>query len=176
VLGDLGVHKIDLMRWLIGEEFIEVGAEITTLDKRYPDGELIHLDDNAHLVLRTARGVVGSVSVSWTHYGKADNHTLIACEDGVLSIGIEPTEHLVIDYRNGDREALRFADLKPGGWPERSGIIDAFTDCLLHDKPSPVTGHDGLKALEVVLIGMKAAKERKTLKLDASGSRISKDQ
>lgn len=176
VLGDLGVHKIDLMRWLIGEEFIEVGAEVTTLDKRYPDGELIDLDDNAHLVLRTARGAVGSVSVSWTHYGRADNHTLIACEGGVLSIGVEPNDHLVIDYRNGDREALRFADLKPGGWPERSGIIDAFTDCLLHDKPSPVTGHDGLVALEVVLVGMKAAKARKTLKLDGSGSRMSNDQ
>jgi predicted dehydrogenase len=34
VTGDLGVHKADLLRWLLGQEFTEVGAILSTLDKR----------------------------------------------------------------------------------------------------------------------------------------------
>jgi UDP-N-acetylglucosamine 3-dehydrogenase len=165
VLGDLGVHKIDLMHWLIGQEFVEVGAEINTLDKQTPDGEPIELDDNAHLVLRTRQGVVGSISLSWTHYGRMDNHTLIGCQSGVLSMGLDSESHLVIDYRNGDRESFHFAALGAGGWPQRSGVIDAFTDCLIHEARPPVDGRDGLRAMHVVLTGMQAAKERKTLKI-----------
>ena len=56
VTGDLGVHKADLMRWLLGQEFAEVGGFISTLDKRDADGKLIDLDDNAYLTLRTNAG------------------------------------------------------------------------------------------------------------------------
>src|SRR5436190_6272962 len=52
VAGDLGVHKADLMRWLLGQEFSEVSGMITTLDKRGPDGNLIALDDNAFINLK----------------------------------------------------------------------------------------------------------------------------
>ena len=41
VTGDLGVHKADLLRWLLGQEFTEVGGFISTLDKRDPEGKLI---------------------------------------------------------------------------------------------------------------------------------------
>ena len=33
VTGDLGVHKADLLRWLLGQEFSEVGGLLATLDK-----------------------------------------------------------------------------------------------------------------------------------------------
>lgn len=51
-MGDLGVHKIDLMRFLLGEEFVEAAAFVTTLAKRYPGGGLIDVDDNAVCILK----------------------------------------------------------------------------------------------------------------------------
>src|SRR5213079_1474011 len=57
VTGDLGVHKADLMRWLLDQEFAEVGGLIATLDKRDAEGKLIDLDDNAYLTLKTAKGI-----------------------------------------------------------------------------------------------------------------------
>ena len=39
VMGDLGVHKADLVRWLIGDDIKEVMATIMTLDKKDPDGK-----------------------------------------------------------------------------------------------------------------------------------------
>jgi predicted dehydrogenase len=47
VTGDLGVHKADLLRWLLGQEFTEVSGFVSTLDKRDQEGKLIDLDDNA---------------------------------------------------------------------------------------------------------------------------------
>src|SRR6185295_9431447 len=41
VTGDLGVHKADLMRFLLGQEFSHVGGFIGTLDKRHENGQLI---------------------------------------------------------------------------------------------------------------------------------------
>ena len=47
VMGDLGAHKIDLIRYLTGCEIKNVFAKMMTLDKRYADGSLIDLEDNS---------------------------------------------------------------------------------------------------------------------------------
>ena len=45
VTGDLGVHKADLMRCLLGQEFTDVGGFISTLDKRDPAGNLLRIQE-----------------------------------------------------------------------------------------------------------------------------------
>jgi predicted dehydrogenase len=37
-MGDLGVHKADLLRYILGEEFVEVGAFVETTAKKNTDG------------------------------------------------------------------------------------------------------------------------------------------
>src|SRR5207237_1262391 len=76
VTGDLGVHKADLLRWLLGQEFTEVSGTLATLDKRDPEGNLIELDDNAYLVLKTSGGIVGSMILFFTDSGAAEIYTI----------------------------------------------------------------------------------------------------
>ena len=91
VAGDLGVHKADLMRWLLDQEFTEVGGFVATLDKRDSEGNLVDLDDNAYLTLKTTGGVIGSMILSWTNYGAEENYTVLYCPEGnVLSLGVSP--------------------------------------------------------------------------------------
>ena len=104
VTGDLGVHKADLLRWLLGQEFTEVGGILSTLDKRDSEGKLIDLDDNAYLTLKTGGGITGRMILSWTNYGPEENYTVIYGQHGVLSLGTDPTYGVVVDYRNGERE------------------------------------------------------------------------
>src|SRR5690625_7963417 len=52
-MGDLGVHKADLLRYLLGEEFSEVAAFIETNAKENTD-----VDDNAVFILRSESGVI----------------------------------------------------------------------------------------------------------------------
>ena len=165
VTGDLGVHKADLMRWLLGQEFDEVGGIITTLDKRDARGRLIGLDDNAMLTLKTKRGVIGSMILSWTNYGAEENYTIVYCQKGVVSIGTDPTYGVIVDYRNGDREMHKVGEIATNVKQVASGVIDSFTDCILKKKAPSINGDEGYKCLNMILTAMDAAKAGKIVKI-----------
>jgi UDP-N-acetylglucosamine 3-dehydrogenase len=167
VTGDLGVHKADLMRWLLGQEFVEVGGFISTLDKKGPDGKLIDLDDNAFLKLKTDKGVLGSMILSWTNYGPEENYTILFCENGVLSIGTDPTYGVVVDYRNGEKDLHKLGEISTNTKQVPSGIIDSFTESILSKKPPAIDGMEGYKSLDVILCAMDAAKAGKVVKIGA---------
>lgn len=157
VTGDLGVHKADLVRWLLGEEFSLVGGMIVTLDKRTPDGKLIPLDDNAFLTLKTKSGVTGSMIVSWTNYGAEENYTIVYCTKGSIHIGADPTYGVIVHYRNGDRELHKVGEMASNVKQVASGVIDTFTDCILNKKAPEIDGSEGYAALNVILTAMEAA-------------------
>ncbi|MBI1368357.1 MAG: gfo/Idh/MocA family oxidoreductase [Planctomycetes bacterium] len=165
VTGDLGVHKADLMRWLLGQEFTEVGGILATLDKRTPDGKLIGLDDNAYLTLKTDKGVVGSMILSWTNYGAEENYTVVYCTKGVVSIGTDPAFGVVVNYRNGDMEKHKVGEMATNEKQVASGVIDALTDSILKNKKPSIDGEEGFRSLDVILTAMDAAKQGKTLKI-----------
>lgn len=166
VTGDLGVHKADLVRWLLGQEFTEVSAVITTLDKRYPDGTLIDIDDNAILTLKSKDGVVGTVTVSWTDYGAEENYTVLYCEKGVLSIGTDPVWNVVVNYRNGDMEQHKVGEIATNTKQVSSGVSDLFIAEIKAGKPASISGEEGYAALNVILTSMEAAEQGSALKLD----------
>jgi predicted dehydrogenase len=157
VTGDLGVHKADLVRWLLGEEFTMVGGMIVTLDKRTPDGKLIPLDDNAFLTLKSKSGVTGSMIVSWTNYGPEENYTVIYCTKGSISIGVDPVYGVIVDYRNRERELHKVGEMASNVKQVASGVIDTFTDCILKKKAPEIDGNEGYAALNVILTAMEAA-------------------
>ena len=52
VVADLGVHKIDLVRYLLGCDVAEISATLATLDKKYANGDPVDVEDNAILLCR----------------------------------------------------------------------------------------------------------------------------
>ena len=163
VTGDLGVHKADLMRWLLGQEFTEVSGTVTTLNKRYPDGTLIDIDDNAILTLKSAGGVVGTVTISWTNYGAEDNWTVLYCEKGVLSIGTDPVWNVVVNYRSGDVEQHKVGEISTNTKQVSSGVIDLIVAEIKAGQEASICGNEGYRALDVILTAMEAAQAGKTL-------------
>lgn len=167
VCGDLGVHKADLMRWLLGQEFTDVGGFITTLDKRDPEGKLIELDDNAYLTLKTEGGVIGSMILSWTNYGTEENYTVLYCQKGVLGLGVDPVYGVVVSYANGDRELHKVGEMASNVKQVASGIIDSFTKSIETNTPPEIGGTEGYKSLDVILTAMDAGRQGRTLKIGA---------
>ncbi|HLX63382.1 MAG TPA: Gfo/Idh/MocA family oxidoreductase [Planctomycetota bacterium] len=165
VTGDLGVHKADLLRWLLGQEFSEVGGFISTLDKRDPDGNLIDIDDNAYLTLKTAKGVIGSMILSWTNYGAEENYTVLYCEKGVLSLGVDPVYGVIVNYRNGDKELYKVGEMSTNVKQVPSGVIDLFTKCIVTKTPPEIDGMEGYRSLDVILTAMEAASQGKIVKI-----------
>jgi predicted dehydrogenase len=167
VTGDLGIHKADLMRWLLDQEFTEVGGLITTLDKRDGEGNLIALDDNAYLTLKTSGGVIGSMILSWTNYGLEENYTVLYCQKGVMSLGTDPTYGVVVDYKNGERELHKVGEMSTNIKQVPSGVIDSFTRNILEGKAPEIDGMEGYKSLDVILTAQEAAKQGKNMKIGA---------
>jgi predicted dehydrogenase len=167
VTGDLGIHKADLMRWLLGQEFSEVSGMITTLDKRDGEGNLIALDDNAFINLKTNDGVIGSMILSWTNYGQEENYTVLYCQNGVMSLGTDPTYGVVVDYKNGERELHKLGAMSTNAKQVASGVIDSFTRSILKAEPPEINGIEGYKSLDVILTAQEAAKAGKTMKISA---------
>lgn len=165
VTGDLGVHKADLMRWLLGQEFVEVSAILDTLDKKYPDGKPIDLDDNAVLQLRTDKGVVGTIEISWTNYGGEDNFTVIYGTHGVMSLGVDPEYGVIVHHRNGGKELHKVGAMATNTRQVGSGVSDLFTTAILTNKKPEIDGFEGYQSVNVILTAMEAAAQGKRLKI-----------
>jgi len=164
--GDLGVHKADLMRWLLGQEFAEVSGVVTTLDKRDAKGKLIPLDDMAFITLKTKAGVVGTMTVSWIHYGtNEENYTILYCENGQIRIGTDATYGVIVDYSTGECEMYKVGEMATNVKQVASGVIDAFTESIRRKRRPQIDGGEGYRSLNVILTALEAAKQHKALKV-----------
>lgn len=160
-MGDLGVHKADLIRWLLGEEIVEVGAFVETRGKTYDDGQLIDVDDNAVCVLKSESGIIGTLTASWTYRGGEDNSTTIYCEKGVMKLGADPDFEVVVNYTNGQRACYKVGEIATNEKQASSGVIDLFVKHVVNGEQPIISGDEGYKALKIVLACLESA-EKKT--------------
>ncbi|TFE23563.1 Gfo/Idh/MocA family protein [Cohnella luojiensis] len=145
-MGDLGVHKADLIRYLLNDEVAQVAAFIGTLDKPGAD-----VDDNAVCTLRMRSGVIGSLVASWTYYKGEDNSTVFWCENGVMKIGAQDGDQVIVELRNGTEERYKVGAISTNDKQESSGVIDAFVQAVVTGERPIIPGEEGLSSLRVIL-------------------------
>ena len=158
-MGDLGVHKADLIRWLISDEIAEVKAFVATLDKKNEKGELIEVDDNAVCVLKSRTGIVGTLTASWTYYGKEDNSTVLYCTGGVMRIYDNPEFPIEVIKKNGETVYYKLRKIQTNADQTKSGIIDLFVDSIRNNTPPAISGEEGLAALKIILACMESSEK-----------------
>jgi UDP-N-acetylglucosamine 3-dehydrogenase len=160
-MGDLGVHKADLMRYLLGE-FTEVGAFIETNAKKNTE-----VDDNAVYVLRTSSGIIGTLAASWSYVTGGDNSTIIYGENGILRLEADPEYSLIEEYRSGEtvyHKLEKIQSNKEGG-QTNTHVIEHFIACITEDKEPLITGEEGLKSLEIVLAALQSNETKQIVPL-----------
>ncbi|NLA53231.1 MAG: Gfo/Idh/MocA family oxidoreductase [Clostridiales bacterium] len=170
VLGDLGIHKIDLIHYLLGEPIIEVSAKLTTLDKRYKDGSLIDLEDNAACLLTTRSGVMGTMHVSWTFNAGEDNSTRIYGTKGVLRLYDDPLYSLIFETKEGAVEKMQLDGLSSNedqktGLHSNTGVINAFVDSILKGVQPDIDAQEALKAMRVIFTAIESDKNGKRMEV-----------
>lgn len=149
-MGDLGAHKIDIIRFLLGTEFDKVNATIMTLDKRGPDGNLIGVDDNAFCFFKMANGIPGIMHVSWTNYGDEDNSTVIYGTKGVMKIFGDYADDIVLEMRDHTTVKYTVSKMQTNDNQTKSGIIDEFIASIVENREPLITGQDGHNTLSVI--------------------------
>jgi len=152
-MGDLGVHKTDLMRYLLGEEFVEVAGFIETNAK-----ENTEIDDNAVCILKSESGIIGTLAASWAYTAHADNSTIIYGKNAILRMEDDPEYSLIIQYTNGEvvKYALGAIQSNEKDGQHTSHVIDHFVEAIVNDTDVHVSGEEGMKSLEVVLAALES--------------------
>ncbi|HYK74500.1 MAG TPA: Gfo/Idh/MocA family oxidoreductase [Pseudoneobacillus sp.] len=160
-MGDLGVHKTDLLRFLLGEEFVEVGAFIETSAKKNAT-----VDDTAVCVLKTESGIIGTLAASWSYVSKEDNSTIIYGEKAILRLEDDPNHSLVVQYKNGEvvKYELGAIQTNESGGQRSSQVINHFINAIVQDIEPPVTGEEGMKSLQVVLSALESNESKQIVK------------
>ncbi|MCD6289719.1 MAG: Gfo/Idh/MocA family oxidoreductase [Anaerolineae bacterium] len=155
---DHTVHVADLLRWMLEDEVVEVYAEIGNLI--YPD---IHIDDCGLLSMRFASGVFATLDTSWSRppiFPTWGDVTMeIVGQDGVLILDAFRQN---VEVYSQTQNRIYWAH-----WGSNMdlGMIADFVRIIREDAPVPITGYDGLKAMEIALAAYRSAEEGKPVSL-----------
>ncbi|MBM7691264.1 putative dehydrogenase [Peribacillus deserti] len=160
-MGDLGVHKSDLIRYLLGEEIVEVAAFVENSSKANST-----VDDNAVCILKSESGIIGTLAASWS-YGKEDNSTIIYGEKAVLRLEDNPEHSLIVQYIDGETvkyELGRIQSNEEGG-QSSSQVINHFVDSIIHNTVVPVSGEEGKRSLGIILAALESTETKQIVSL-----------
>jgi UDP-N-acetylglucosamine 3-dehydrogenase len=160
-MGDLGVHKADLIRYILGEEVAEVGAFVETLAK---DSDV---DDNAVCILKMESGIIGTMAASWSYSAKEDNSTVIYAEKAIVRLEDDPEYSLIIQYTNGEAEKFELGQIQSNedDGQSQSHVIEKFVKSIKEDTEVPVSGLEGSHSLNVILAALESSQTGKIVKV-----------
>lgn len=146
---DHTVHVVDAIRWLLGDEVVRVHAEL---------GSFLHgvaVEDCGLLTLELAGGAFASVDCSWSRpatyptWGGVTLH--VVGERGTVDVDVFRQSLTHFDDGAGA--------VKLVGWGDdlNAVMVAGFVDAILEGRPVPITGDDGLRALEVAMSAYRSA-------------------
>ncbi|WP_152655275.1 Gfo/Idh/MocA family protein [Oceanobacillus sp. CFH 90083] len=162
-MGDLGVHKADLIRYILQDEFVEVGAFVETSAKENTD-----VDDNATLILKSATGIIGTLAASWAYTAKEDNSTIIYGEKATLRLEDDPTYALVAQYANGEIVKYELGAIQSNdeGGQTTTHVIDHFVESIQNDTTPLIDGEEGKKSLAIILGALESVQTKRIYSLE----------
>lgn len=154
---DHTVHMVDIMRWYLGEEIVEVEAII---DSYFHE---VSIDDAGILTFEFESGVIASHDASWSRFAEYPTW-------GDATIEVIGTKKTV--YADAFQEHFRkygpnekSLEFVPFGNDMDFGLIRDFVECVQEEREPFITGYDGLKSLEVSLAAYESWEKQKRVVL-----------
>jgi UDP-N-acetylglucosamine 3-dehydrogenase len=153
---DHTVHVADLLRWIFETEITRVYAEIDT--RLHPD---LPVDDVATVMLTLSNGLIASLDPSWSRpnaWPTWGGLTMDVIGDrGVISMDAFSQNLQLVEDRGPSHLFVPWAE---GG---DLAMIRGFVDAICNDSDPPVTGEDGLRAVEVALCAYESARRHEAV-------------
>jgi predicted dehydrogenase len=170
---NLGVHWIDLYRWLLADEVVEAIGKNVHLNAQYD------IEDNSFALLTFSRGAVLALYISYTvpesyPFGR-DLYLALRGASGTLAWspsfeGLKERLFVCSDageYSQPSRQQVDFELPRQTGYGGIMGyrFLADLVESLRAGRPPAITGYDGLKALEVVEAIYQSAASGRSIKL-----------
>jgi len=159
VMADLGIHKIDLIQYLIGQRVTAVTSRMLTLNKTFEDGTPITVDDNSFCIYEMSGGAAGTMTASWTYYACEDNSTVIFGTKGTLRIYDYNSFPIEMCNNQGEKTVIDVDQIQTNDNQTTSGIADSFMSCLINDDEPSISGKDVLAAMRAVFAGIESSEK-----------------
>ena len=153
-MADLGIHKTDLVRYLLGQDVVRTTAKLVTLDKRGSDGNLIGVDDNAICIYEMSGGTIGTMTASWTYYGAEDNSTVLYGTKGIMRIYDDPAHSITV------KEQIQTNDNQTA-----AGAIDEFVAAVTEERASVLDAEDVLLSMRAVFASITSSAESRPVEV-----------
>ena len=158
VIMDMGIHAIDLIRYILADEVESVGS---FHDHLVYDCEA---EDTATIQLRFRKGTLGTISISGgTPYGR--NALELYSDRGAIiserSLAREPDEVRVRVFLNGN-----WTEYTAPNVDSFRTEIEHFVACVTGGGEPPVPGSEGRRDLAVALAAYRSMEERRLVRPD----------
>jgi predicted dehydrogenase len=146
---DHTVHVADALRWLLSDEVTRVQAEVGS----YLWG--LDVDDCGIITLDFAGGAFASIDCSWSRprsYPTWGTVTLHVVGERATT-DIDVFSQALVRYDDRDMR-VRYV---PWGEDLTRRMIAGFVNAVLEGRPVPISGEDGLRALEVAIAAYRSS-------------------
>lgn len=157
VVLDIGVHDVDLLRYLLDDEVQEVTA--TTSRSGLLPG---HLEDLAMTTLRFRAGTVASSTVSFSTPGAIRSIEVMGSEGTIMARDLWATNWVARSFVAAEAPTS-------GKWTSvpRSSITrrQRFTMAIRGEGQPAVSGEDGVRSLAVALAALRSAERGEVIKI-----------
>lgn len=159
-LADLGVHKVDMIRWFLQDDVRRVAAMYGTLSKKN-----CNVDDTAFAVMQMESGILGQLFAGWV--GNGGNGTILYCTGGKIMLESDPEYPVRIERSNGEQICLvtRKIQTNEEGGQYGSGVIDRFISAIRAGKKVPIPGDEGGRSCAAILACVESGKTGKFVRV-----------
>ena len=160
---DMTIHDFDMARYLTGSEVTEVYSRAAALTD--PVFQKLGDWDTAVTTLTFVNGALGTIDNSRKAVYGYDQRVEVFGSEGMVTVrNNTPDSHIYLD-RAGTHSSLPLHFFLERYTESYLNEMQAFVDSVQNGSPVPVTGHDGLLAVEIGLAAAKSARENRPVKL-----------
>lgn len=160
---DMGIHDLDVARWLMGCEITEIYAQGAVLKHEFLK-ELNDVDDG-QMLLKFENGGLGMIEISRNANDVYDTRTEVIGLDKSVFVGQDQlTPYTVV---GGQQVTVDMANWCLGRFKDAYELeMQAFVDHVRADEPSPVTAYDGMMGIKLALTATAAYRAGKAMQLN----------
>ncbi len=157
------IHDFDFVRWLSGEEVLEVTADGSRRDDPRPDDP--RGLETAVVTMRLAGGGLAVLEGTWLHPTGYDNRVEVIGDGGHVTIGLSdrtPARHL--EWPGSD-DAHAWTGFVERFGPAYRAELDAFLAASRGESAPSSTVRDGLEAMRIAVAATKSYVERRAVRV-----------
>ncbi len=159
---DMGIHDLDVARWLMGSEITEIYAQGAVLKHEYLTE--LHDVDDGQMLLKFQNGALGMIEISRNANDVYDTRTEVVGLNKSVFVGQNQLTPCTVV--GGQQMTVDMANWCLGRFKDAYELeMQAFVACVRENKPSPVTAYDGMMGIKLALAATQSYRENHSVKL-----------